>query len=393
MPKDNDGYRQSGQLRRAVEPLQPLTGLKVSGMSAEMILAIVGAVGLTTLGNWIARGRLLGRRHGLLRFHFGTPIDIVLGTSAVFRRDDTYGYTRLLTSFGNLEAATTFARVIGERGGRNDTRIQLSEAIGTRLDDDLVLLGGPRRSDAARRFLHYLAAEYPELDLSVGDNTPAACWLSVGGFRVRYEPVDQEAHPGYPTEDYALVVAWLNPFTVVKRRAFLCAGFSSHGTRAATNYLLTDFIDHRRRRWRSVDSTTLSQRPRRSRVARAAFDWPCFVMVLHLILDGDEAVDVKEVAFVPLDLPSVPLSSVPTRVEGQPSVGGAGSDQPEEVRSARTTEDQPPGDAPSPRAAHRQGGLEQEAPGESLSAREEERPGGAKSGSPQAGRRTTVRPS
>lgn len=277
------------------------------------ILAVIGVIGLGTIISGAAYFRTLTRAQAFLRLGYRAPADIVLTTSSMLDRGPDAGYRRVLTSVGNLRAASDFSREIGAIRARNEIRIRLSTEIDNTLDSDLIVIGGPQRNIVAQHFLAHLVAQYPELGLVFEDRTPDRCRVALGTFAAEYEQVDQCAFPGIPETDVALLVLWINPFATARRRGVLCAGFTSHGTAAAAQYLLGDFMTYRwrQRRRRILPGTRFAKHEER---LPSVFGWAQFAAVLKVTMVGDKPIDIKELAFAPLRPVRAPLPAMPAGV-------------------------------------------------------------------------------
>jgi hypothetical protein len=263
-----------------------------SGMSLGLVLAILGAVGLGSIIKAAAFTNHWRRNSDFLRFRFREAVDVVISTDTRLETpltDTGRTYPRFVASLGSLEAAVEFSRLIGQVRSRKPVRIQMSEKLISPLQGDLVLLGGPVLNDPTGMFLHQLNQVYPDLNLVFEDDKASAAKISVGSFSACYDCVMQHRHPDFPADDYALIVAWTNPFAPCKRRAFLCAGFTYHGTAAATHYL----IDH-------VISRRGPLGCERTGLARVRRGWSCFVIALRIQFSAEKPVLIDECAFAKL---------------------------------------------------------------------------------------------
>jgi hypothetical protein len=275
-------------------------------------IGIGGFIGLGSILKAAALTRHWRRNRRFLRFRFHEPVDVVISTD---KRLDTpltetgRTYPRFVASLGSLEAASDFSRLIGQVKSRKPIRIQMSEKLTSELRGDLVLLGGPVLNDVSDLFLRRLNEVYDDINVVFEDDKAEQARISVGSFSDSYDCTMQRRHPDFPTDDFALVVAWRNPFAHAKRRAILCAGFTYHGTAAATHYLINEVIPRggplgcECRWWQGLRRT-----------------WPCFVLALRVQFSADKPVLVEERAVAPLpelapvklgDLSVVPVLQLP----------------------------------------------------------------------------------
>jgi hypothetical protein len=266
----------------------------VGAVGADIALALtVGSfLGLTGIGLWRSM-RLVSRRNRLLRFRVNEPLDIVLSTTRIEEFSEPIRHTRALTSIGHLEGVTGFSEAVGAIKRRGHIRVHVSRHVDRPLDHELVLIGGPVTNEISRLFLDSLNRAYPELRLEFGFSQDGVR-VALGGFACAGE---QQAGDELFT-DWGLIVGWINPFAPRRRRAFLCAGITPHGTAAAAAYLLGPLTEGRsaglrRRLW-----------PRRIERLRELGRWPAFALVTRIVVGANGGFTaVEERIFVPLDVP------------------------------------------------------------------------------------------
>jgi hypothetical protein len=278
-----------------------------------LILSIGGFIGLGSILRAAALTRHWRRNRRFLRFRFHEPVDIVISTD---QRLDTpltetgRTYPRFVASLGSLEAASDFSRLVGQVKSRKPIRIQMSEKLTSDLRGDLVLLGGPVLNDVSDLFLRRLNELYDDINVVFEDHKAEQAKISVGSFSGSYDCTMQHRHPDFPTDDFALVVAWRNPFAHAKRRAILCAGFTYHGTAAAAHYLINEIIPR--------GGPLGCESKWRYGLRRK---WPCFVLALSVQFSVDKPVLIEEraVALLPELAPAklgdssvVPVQRLPT---------------------------------------------------------------------------------
>lgn len=262
-------------------------------MNLVLILGIAGFIGL---GSFLRAGALTRhwrRNVRFLRFRFKEPVDIVISTDQRLETpltDSGRFYPRFVASLGSLEAAAEFSRLIGEVKSHKPVRLQMSEKLTSELHGDLVILGGPVLNDVSDMFLRRLNEAYQDLRVVFEDDKAKQARIVLGDFCGSYDCAMQQRHPDFPLDDFALVVAWRNPFAHARRRALLCAGFTYHGTAAATRYLIRQIIPR--------GGPLASDRRRLPGLRR---EWPCFVLALQVQFSVDKPVMVQEraVAFLP----------------------------------------------------------------------------------------------
>ncbi len=297
-----------------------------------LVLGVLGLFGFTTLISFATWTQFMTRAHRYLRLARRQPLEIVLVTSSLEEGGvEGARYKRPTSSFHTLRAATQFAEQLGALRKRKPLRVSISERLTAAPDGDLVLLGDPSKNVLGKHFLAYFNAVNAEHGLEIDrtstrvPSTPrveyrSRVWRHLGGrttrlstpatvrsiFRLRvgeklvaeYE-LSPQGDSGSPSSDIGLIVAWLSPFSLEKRRAVLCAGWTSHGTAAAADYYLNQ-----------LPSVRYQQLRREGRLPRLySKRWPCFICVVEVALIGEQVVSVNEVFFaqVPDELPSTRL--------------------------------------------------------------------------------------
>ncbi len=265
----------------------------------EIVLWIVGFVGVSGFVSAVTTSRQLSRQQRFFRLRAKEDADIVLTTSA--RQEGGVGikYMRSVSAAGNWAAATEVAQVLGYGATRRRLRIAVSAEVASSPNGDLVLIGLPATNPVSGLVLEHLNARYPELGLRIVEKEPGdgGCWISLAEYSECYE-VRHQAATDIPDRDLALIVLWVNPLTVRKRRLIWCAGFTAYGTSAAARYLVYRMLDDRLARLRSEHPTLPSLRNIRR--------WVCFAMVIETKLVSNQVVEIRERAFVPLEDPGSP---------------------------------------------------------------------------------------
>jgi hypothetical protein len=295
------------------------------GSVGQIAVTALGIIGLSGILAALNSSRRLSRHHRFFRFQFREPVDFVLTTSS--REYGGFGgvkYKRPTTAVGNLRGATEIAQAIGYGSPRRPITVGVSTDLESSLRDDLVVLGLPGKNVASGLVFRELAARYPNLKLAIEESKDPGCSMGLGAASFPYEVVAQRDSE-IPETDIAVIVMWVNPFSLRKRRLLLCGGFTAYGTAAAARYLIHDVLNHRlsslRREHQKLPSLWGS-------------DWVCFAMLIELRLIHDQIVKVRELAFEPLADP------------GAPPFSGSAGDERDKVLRLRQVPDEgaPPGD-------------------------------------------------
>jgi hypothetical protein len=209
---------------------------------AGLVLAIIGAVGvLPVITGLIVRGGNYRRARRVLGFKRTLPVDIVLTTSAVESAVHGAPVTRPLTGYGQVRGVANCARALTKHYPRKDIVIHLSGFVRNRLDRDLVCLGGPAKNEETRALLREIPNHYdlPEFEFDdIGNSLRIAdCY----GRTVSYKNFDPLLHDGIPEVDICLLIAFTRKKVGASTtRVILCAGFTSYGTAAASEYMFLD---------------------------------------------------------------------------------------------------------------------------------------------------------
>jgi hypothetical protein len=261
-------------------------------------LWVLGFVGLSGTVSAVHSSRRLSQHHRFFRFQRKEPADFVLTTSAHTKGGYGIKYVRSVTAVGNLKGSAEIAASIGYGSPRRRINLSVSAELESSLSGDLVIIGLPGKNEASRLVIEYLNALYPDVRLAITEAAEGPCGLALGEFRELDYKVERQGRKSiYPKRDLALIVLWVNPLTVKKRRLVLCAGFTAYGTAAAANYLVDELVNDRIKRLRD-DYPKLPKLWRRK--------WLCFAMLIEVKLINDQVVDVIERAFAPLEDPGSP---------------------------------------------------------------------------------------
>ena len=209
------------------------------------VISLIGVIPVLQVWcEWLAR--LLPARL-LIGFKTREPLDVILTTSALELSPIGASVIRATTGIGQVEGVAYLSRFLGAAYRKKVTSIAISKQASTRLNEDLVLFGGPSKNEYSSRFIEKLSTEVPGLRLVVDDNGSK---LEVAGNL--YDIQNLRIHKGLPGKDIALVVVWKNPFSANAKRAVYCAGMTSYGTSGAAAWLFQDVLMSGARRGKLV---------------------------------------------------------------------------------------------------------------------------------------------
>ena len=177
--------------------------------------------------------RLPNRR--LWRYSDPSSLMVCAATSTM---TNTGVYSRPATGIGQLRALAVATKSL-YRAYRKNLDIQnilLSrEPLQERIENDLLLLGGPKNNGISGKFLELLNDEQP---VKVIDNLiiwrvnrSAGRWINQGALEYEGHAVNRKV-----TVDYGLIVRSYNPFTNRNRTAILFAGSHTYGTVVAAKF-------------------------------------------------------------------------------------------------------------------------------------------------------------
>jgi hypothetical protein len=203
---------------------------------------ILGPVGLllavfpygALLVRWAATRR--PARRFLRLHHERRGVEVIVSTSAtrLASPGEAKTYT---TAVGELRAIAVGARTILGLYKRKKVSVFMSDEYQGRLQDDVLLLGGPLRNGFSGRLLDHLNRRYPSAQLVL--DAPSQL-IGVGGRTFEF---DQQQEDGVPQEDLALLVLATAPWSNDDRqRVVLCAGLSTYGTEGAARFLFQQLL-------------------------------------------------------------------------------------------------------------------------------------------------------
>lgn len=184
------------------------------------------------------------------------------------------------------------------------------------LERDLILVGGTLTSEVAGHFLEYINANCPGANVTLAEEVEERNVMSAGNVTVDYDwtAVARDKHPSH---DFGLVIFWVNPFAKRRRRAILFGGFTSYGAFGGARYATGDFLFER-----YTSLRTRRMRPSRERAGSALpsrwrfWRWPCFVLIVEVVIEGGEIIDVQERVLHVLNDPKYPLVTPPSSFPG-----------------------------------------------------------------------------
>lgn len=195
----------------------------------------VGAL-LTGLGIWL-KVRLPNRR--LWHINDPTNLTVCVATSTV---TNAGSYNRPSTGIGQVRALALATRSLS-KAYNNKLDIQnilLSvEPLQERIENDMLILGGPKNNKIAAKFLNLLLEEQPAIQIDNvlvwRVNRVNGRWVNQGALRFEGQAVNRKVEV-----DYGLIVRTQSPFTSRNRTAILFSGSHTYGTVAATKFFIED---------------------------------------------------------------------------------------------------------------------------------------------------------
>lgn len=207
-----------------------------------LVLSVIGAVGvLPVVGGLAFRSQGLRRAHRVLGFRRSLPIDIVLTTSAVEAAGHGAPVKRPLTGYGQVRGVANCARALAAHYPHKEIVIHLSGFVRNRLDRDLISLGGPAKNEITRIILGEILERYRLPQLEFDDISDSIRIITPSGQQVDITNFDPQLEDGVPQVDIFIIAATTRykPDNTTTR-CILCAGFTSYGTGAASEYMFID---------------------------------------------------------------------------------------------------------------------------------------------------------
>jgi hypothetical protein len=211
--------------------------ISIAGNLSEdisFLLGILGAIPITlAAAQGISRFRSV---QSVLRFDSRSRVDIVITTSTTSRSSHgRAATTRSLTAEGELVGIASATTTLAQCYRRKEVRIHVSRKVGSELDEDLIIMGGPVANLYASQFLELISEQ---TRIPIEFNAPDA-FVRVGEF-ARNDYNIQLDH-GMPQRDIGLLIKSRNPFNPEKN-AVLCAGLTTYGTGAVAQFFFRTIL-------------------------------------------------------------------------------------------------------------------------------------------------------
>lgn len=240
----------------------------------DVVTFVVTFFGGGTVVAFIARTFDYRVAQRFLRLKRGDVTTIVVARSRV----DLNGpmeHRRSLLSLDTLQAVTSMSSAIARIGIRpRQIQVAMDDRVHREVGD-LVLIGGPRKNEVSKVFLKRFNIAHPNLQITRSENEHPMR-ICIGGEKT-IELHQEYQQDGSPRFDLGLIVVWLNPFITPKRRAVMCCGFTSAGTKATVDYLVGDLNALPLRRHLHREGHLPPRWSRR---------WPCLVAVIKYDFQG-----------------------------------------------------------------------------------------------------------
>jgi hypothetical protein len=207
-------------------------------IEAGSVMTILGSVGWDTLSavvgiavgaclgvaRWSVRDRLPSRRTWRFRSS-GRQLVIVIATSG---HAETGVYRRAMTGLGQVRALSLLSPSLRQAYPDVDLQmVRLSVEVGeSDLDNDLLVIGGPKNSSVTKMLLEKLGPQLP---------------FSVDGTEITWDGTTYEgiAVKGKIRRDYGYVIRSRHPLHPT-RRIVIVGGSHTYGTAAAARWLVED---------------------------------------------------------------------------------------------------------------------------------------------------------
>jgi len=199
-------------------------GTVLEAVGSELVSALVAAAltGLAGLARWLLTRRLPARR--VWRFESAAELSLVLDTDYV----DTGRYQRPVSGLGQVRALSFLVPSLHLAYRDVDLeKLHLSAQLpGPATEHDLLVLGGPKTNETARRLLTAMTDSLP---------------FSSGDGKITWDGTvyEGDAADGTISRDLGLIIRAPNPFNP-SSRVVLLIGWSTYGTLAAARWLVTE---------------------------------------------------------------------------------------------------------------------------------------------------------
>jgi hypothetical protein len=208
----------------------------------NLIWLPVGAL-LALLVFWI-RIRLPKRK--LWQIHDPSNLVVCAATSTL---TNTGVYRRPATGIGQVRALAIATCSLTRAYSRllDIQNILLSaDPLHDRIENDLLILGGPKNNQLSRRFLDLLADEQPARQIESmilwRVNQTGNQWIDQGALEFEGNATNKRI-----VTDYGLIIRAQSPFTSRNRTVILFTGSHTYGTVAAAKFFTEELRPHLRR--------------------------------------------------------------------------------------------------------------------------------------------------
>lgn len=155
---------------------------------------------------------------------------------------DTGVYERPATGIGELRALTLAEKSLNKAYQRElDIKniLLASDHLQERLENDLLLLGGPKHNKVTAIYLNLIDGKQPVQQTSDAFiwrcKKIAGEWIDDGSVTYLSKVENKNV-----IEDYGIVIRMQSPFTTTKRTVVLLSGIHTYGTIAAAKYFTED---------------------------------------------------------------------------------------------------------------------------------------------------------
>ncbi|HYP38786.1 MAG TPA: hypothetical protein VEX13_00360 [Chloroflexia bacterium] len=198
---------------------------------ASMIWAIVGVIG-AFLARWIWIVQPSKRLWNLFK-----PENVTLVAATTHKELTPEGYERLSTGLGEFRALNliTASLNLAYRNIKIQNILLSNETVQDRIENDLVLLGGPVKNRLTKAFLE--SEQIEALNIAHLDRA-GIHWRANGA----QEDFQAEIEDSKVVHDYGLIISTANPLCENGTRSFMFAGCHTYGTVAAAKYFTTDYL-------------------------------------------------------------------------------------------------------------------------------------------------------
>jgi hypothetical protein len=191
---------------------------------SSVIFAIAGWI-----GNYIYRKNIiLAPDRRLWKFGNNKNVTVILSHSTA---TITEAYSRPSTGLGQVCGLVTLAEsIVKAFGNVNFSTINLSsDPIRERIEDDLIIIGGPKTNNLTKEFIEHIQEKQPLNQVGSIIN-----WSM---FNAKPEIYEGKAVDGSVVTDYGYIIRTRNfKSSKSNRYAYIFAGSHTYGTMAATKY-------------------------------------------------------------------------------------------------------------------------------------------------------------